>query len=82
MQIDSPISAKELERPGMLSSFTVVRKLGGGIFPVGLAKEAASRNSNAGSNVLALESRHDTGVYCIKQSILLPIFLTSEYLFH
>ncbi|XP_039120011.1 LOW QUALITY PROTEIN: DNA polymerase alpha catalytic subunit-like [Dioscorea cayenensis subsp. rotundata] len=55
-KINSPMSVEELERPGMLSSFTVVRKLGGGIFPVGLAKEAASRNSNAGSNVLALES--------------------------
>ncbi|KAM0946265.1 putative DNA-directed DNA polymerase [Dioscorea sansibarensis] len=55
-KIDSPIPAKELERPGMLSSFTVVRKLGGGIFPMGLEKEAASRNSKAGSNVLAHES--------------------------
>ncbi|KAJ0971998.1 hypothetical protein J5N97_019957 [Dioscorea zingiberensis] len=55
-KIDSPMSVKELERRGMLSSFTVVRKLEGGIFPMGLAKEAANRNLEAGCNVLALES--------------------------
>ncbi|XP_039115644.1 DNA polymerase alpha catalytic subunit-like isoform X2 [Dioscorea cayenensis subsp. rotundata] len=54
-KIDSPMSAEELERPGMLSIFTAVRHLGG-IFPMGFVKEADDRNSEAGSTVLALES--------------------------
>jgi DNA polymerase alpha subunit A len=41
----------------MLSHFTVLRKLDGGIFPMGFTKEAADRNSKAGSNVLSIESR-------------------------
>ena len=49
--------ASEWKRPGMLSHFTVVRKLDGGIFPMGFTKEAADRNSKAGSNVLSIESR-------------------------
>lgn len=74
MQIDSPMSAEELERPGMLSIFTAVRHLGG-IFPMGFVKEADDRNSEAGSTVLALESRHDTGICYVQQSIFLSMFL-------
>lgn len=41
----------------MLSHFTVVRKLDGGIFPMGFTKEASDRNSKAGANVLCSEIR-------------------------
>lgn len=44
-------------RPGMLSHFTAVRKLEGGIFPMGFTKEAAEKNAKAGSNVICNESR-------------------------
>lgn len=49
--------ASEWKKPGMLSHFTVVRKLDGGIFPMGFTKEATERNTKAGSNVLCFESR-------------------------
>ncbi|GER47322.1 DNA polymerase [Striga asiatica] len=55
-KIDSPMVASEWTRPGMLSHFTVVRKLEGGIFPMGFAKEAAEKNAKAGSNVICYES--------------------------
>ncbi|PON43001.1 DNA polymerase alpha catalytic subunit [Parasponia andersonii] len=54
-KIDTPMLASEWKKPGMLSHFTVVRKLDG-IFPMGFSKEAAERNSKAGSNVLCSES--------------------------
>lgn len=56
-QIDTPMLASEWKKPGMLSHFTVVRKLDGGIFPMGFSKEVTDRNTMAGSNVLAIESR-------------------------
>ncbi|CAK7337695.1 unnamed protein product [Dovyalis caffra] len=56
MQIDTPMLASEWKKPGMLSHFTVVRKLDGGIFPMGFSKEVTDRNTMAGSNVLAVES--------------------------
>ncbi|KAB1214754.1 DNA polymerase alpha catalytic subunit [Morella rubra] len=56
-KIDTPMLPSEWKRPGMLSHFTVVRKLDGGIFPMGFTKEATDRNSKAGSNVLSTESR-------------------------
>lgn len=49
--------ASEWKRKGFLGHFTVVRKLDGGIFPMGLSKEVTERNSKAGSNILTLESR-------------------------
>ncbi|KAK1323373.1 DNA polymerase alpha catalytic subunit [Acorus calamus] len=58
-KIDSPMMASEWKRPGVLSHFTVVRKLDGGIFPMGFSKEASDRNSKAGSNILGLEGRHE-----------------------
>ncbi|KAK1300169.1 DNA polymerase alpha catalytic subunit [Acorus calamus] len=61
-KIDSPMMASEWKRPGVLSHFTVVRKLDGGIFPMGFSKEASDRNSKAGSNILGLEGRHARNV--------------------
>ncbi|XP_010912024.2 DNA polymerase alpha catalytic subunit [Elaeis guineensis] len=55
-KIDGPMLASEWKRRGALSHFTVVRKLDGGIFPMGLTKEVSERNSKAGATVLALES--------------------------
>ncbi|XP_065875108.1 DNA polymerase alpha catalytic subunit [Euphorbia lathyris] len=55
-KIDTPMLASEWKKPGMLSHFTVVRKLHGGIFPMGFSKDVTERNAKAGSNVLATES--------------------------
>ncbi|KAJ7952842.1 DNA polymerase [Quillaja saponaria] len=55
-KIDTPMLASEWKRPGILSHFTVVRKIEGGIFPMGFTKEVTERNSKAGSNVLSVES--------------------------
>ncbi|PSS30744.1 DNA polymerase alpha catalytic subunit like [Actinidia chinensis var. chinensis] len=55
-KIDTPTLASEWTRPGMLSHFTVVRKLDGGIFPMGFTKEVSDRNSKAGQNVVSIES--------------------------
>jgi DNA polymerase alpha subunit A len=43
---------EDWQKRGMLSHFTVMRKLEGSIFPLGLAKGASDRNEQAGSNVL------------------------------
>ncbi|KZV39748.1 DNA polymerase alpha catalytic subunit [Dorcoceras hygrometricum] len=56
-KIDTPMLGSEWTRSGMLSHFTVVRKLDGGIFPMGFTKEAADKNTKAGSNVICYESR-------------------------
>ncbi|KAA8547110.1 hypothetical protein F0562_003539 [Nyssa sinensis] len=55
-KIDTPTLASEWTKPGMLSHLTVVRKLEGGIFPMGFTKEATDKNSKAGSNVISFES--------------------------
>ncbi|XP_057770285.1 DNA polymerase alpha catalytic subunit [Salvia miltiorrhiza] len=55
-KIDTPMVTSDWTRPGMLSHFTVVRKLEGGIFPMGFTKEAAERNTKAGSTVICYES--------------------------
>ncbi|KAG9444049.1 hypothetical protein H6P81_015389 [Aristolochia fimbriata] len=55
-KIDSPMLASEWKRPGVLTHFTVVRKLEGGIFPMGFSKEVTDRNLRAGSNILASET--------------------------
>ncbi|XVF61189.1 hypothetical protein PTKIN_Ptkin08bG0110100 [Pterospermum kingtungense] len=55
-KIDTPMLTSEWEKPGLLSHFTVVRKLDGGIFPMGFTKEVTDRNSKAGSTVLVSES--------------------------
>ncbi|CAA6668372.1 unnamed protein product [Spirodela intermedia] len=55
-KIDGPMIASEWKRPGILTHVTVVRKLEGGIFPMGFSKEVADRNTKAGSNILAFES--------------------------
>jgi len=49
--------ASEWKRPGMLTHFTVIRKLDGNIFPMGFNTEVTDRNIKAGSNVLCAESR-------------------------
>jgi DNA polymerase alpha subunit A len=49
--------ASEWKRPGMLTHFTVIRKLDGNIFPMGFNTEVTDRNVKAGSNVLCVESR-------------------------
>ncbi|KAF8659922.1 hypothetical protein HU200_058146 [Digitaria exilis] len=59
--IDSPMRPEDWQKRGMLSHFSVMRKLEGSIFPMGLAKEATDRNQKAGCNVLALESRLTKG---------------------
>ncbi|KAJ1286388.1 hypothetical protein BS78_03G349500 [Paspalum vaginatum] len=56
VKIDSPMRPEEWQKRGVLSHFTVVRKLEGSIFPIGLNKDATDRNQKAGRNVLALES--------------------------
>ncbi|XAR73998.1 DNA-directed DNA polymerase [Bertholletia excelsa] len=55
-KIDAPTLASEWTKPGMLSHFTVMRKLDGGIFPLGFTKEVSDRNSKARSNVISVES--------------------------
>ncbi|KAG8054621.1 hypothetical protein GUJ93_ZPchr0001g32892 [Zizania palustris] len=55
-RIDGPMCSEDWQKRGMLSHFTVMRKLEGSIFPIGLSKEASDRNHKAGCNVLALES--------------------------
>ncbi|KAJ8546171.1 hypothetical protein K7X08_018754 [Anisodus acutangulus] len=55
-KIDAPMLTSEWTKPGMLSHFTVVRKLEGGIFPMGFTKETAERNAKSGSNVIISES--------------------------
>lgn len=67
-QVDSPMMSSEWKRPGMLSHFTVVRKLDGGIFPMGFTKEVADINSKASSIVLATDSRHGSIIYYISIS--------------
>jgi len=49
--------SSEWKRPGMLTHFTVIRKLDGNIFPMGFNTEVTDRNIKAGSNVLCVESR-------------------------
>ncbi|KAI3922255.1 hypothetical protein MKX01_005944 [Papaver californicum] len=55
-KIDTPMLTSEWTEPGVLGHFTVVRKLEGGIFPMGFAKEVADRNTKAGSIILVAES--------------------------
>ncbi|XP_058186661.1 DNA polymerase alpha catalytic subunit isoform X3 [Rhododendron vialii] len=55
-KVDTPTLASEWTRPGMLSHFSVVRKLDGGIFPMGFTKEINDRNSLSGPNVISIES--------------------------
>ncbi|KAF9623324.1 hypothetical protein IFM89_000813 [Coptis chinensis] len=56
VMIDTPMLASELNRLGALSHFTAIRKLEGGIFPMGFTKEVTNRNSKAGLNILGVES--------------------------
>jgi hypothetical protein len=62
-QIDAPME-NEQEWKAVISSFTVVRKIEGGIFPIGYKKALSDWNSRTGYT-LVLESR-----YIIPLSIL------------
>ncbi|KAI3935397.1 hypothetical protein MKW92_023760 [Papaver armeniacum] len=55
-KIDTPMLASEWTKPEVLSHFTVVRKLEGGIFPMGFVKEVADRNAKSGRISLAAET--------------------------
>lgn len=55
-KIDSPMVPSEWKNRGVLSHFSIVRKLEGSIFPMGMTKEVSERNSRAGTSTLALES--------------------------
>ncbi|KAI3876406.1 hypothetical protein MKX03_019247 [Papaver bracteatum] len=55
-KIDTPMLASEWTKPEVLSHFTVVRKLEGGIYPMGFAKEVADRNAKRGGIILAAET--------------------------
>ncbi|RAL40757.1 hypothetical protein DM860_008455 [Cuscuta australis] len=65
VKIDAPTLTSELTKMGMLSHFTVVRKLDGGIYPLGFAKEAADRNAKAGSKVISLEVSERALLNCL-----------------
>ncbi|KAJ9540835.1 hypothetical protein OSB04_027341 [Centaurea solstitialis] len=64
-KIDMPMLASEWTKPGMLSHFTVVRKLEDGLFPMGFSKEVADRNLKAGSNIISMESRQALVSSCL-----------------
>ncbi|CAL1408641.1 unnamed protein product [Linum trigynum] len=66
-KIDTPMLASEWKKPGLLSHFTVVRKLDGGIFPLGFSKVLADRNTKAGpgSTVLSMESSERALLNCL-----------------
>ncbi|KAJ4963774.1 hypothetical protein NE237_023713 [Protea cynaroides] len=65
VKIDVPMIASEWKKPGVLSHFTVVRKLEGGIFPMGFTKEVTDRNAKAGSTVLAFASSERALLNCL-----------------
>ncbi|CAN6456178.1 unnamed protein product [Victoria cruziana] len=55
-KVDVPMLTSEWNKAGVLSHFTIVRKLEGGIFPLGFTKEVADRNSKSPCGVLVIES--------------------------
>ncbi|XP_031475754.1 DNA polymerase alpha catalytic subunit [Nymphaea colorata] len=55
-KVDVPMVTSEWNKAGVLSHFTIVRKLEGGIFPLGFTKEVADRNSKSPCGVLVIES--------------------------
>lgn len=73
LQIDAPMLTSEWTKPGMLSHFTVVRKLEGGIFPMGFTKEAAERNAKAGTSVISSESRQ---VHWVIMLLSIPLYVS------
>lgn len=77
-QIDTPMLASEWKRPGLLTHFTVVRKLDGGIFPMGFNKEVTDRNTKAGSNVLCVESRWKLKYHAFNVSFYSPFLLGKQ----
>ncbi|KAI3766546.1 hypothetical protein L2E82_16610 [Cichorium intybus] len=57
ISINIPMFALEWTRLGMLTHFTVVRKLDDTFFLMGFKKEATDKNSKVGSNIISMESR-------------------------
>uniref|UniRef100_A0A803KSA7 DNA polymerase n=1 Tax=Chenopodium quinoa TaxID=63459 RepID=A0A803KSA7_CHEQI len=64
-KIDTPMLASEWKRPGVLNHFTVVRKLGGDIWPMKFQKEVAEKNTKAGSTILVLETSERALLSCL-----------------
>ncbi|KAF7851792.1 hypothetical protein BT93_L2647 [Corymbia citriodora subsp. variegata] len=64
-KIDTPMLASEWKRPDMLRYFTVLRKLDGGIFPMGFTKEADEKNSKAGAKIIGYESSERALLNCL-----------------
>ncbi|KAL2611548.1 hypothetical protein R1flu_023240 [Riccia fluitans] len=56
VKVDMPMPQAEWNTHEMLNHFSIVRKLDGGIFPVGFTSEVAKLNSKVGQNVLSHES--------------------------
>ncbi|CAM6100645.1 unnamed protein product [Calypogeia fissa] len=56
VKVDMPMPLAEWNTHEMLSHFSIVRKLEGGVFPSGFASEVDQINSKMGATVLAYES--------------------------
>ncbi|KAL3682848.1 hypothetical protein R1sor_000870 [Riccia sorocarpa] len=56
VKVDMPMPQAEWNTHEMLNHFSIVRKLDGGIFPVGFTSEVAKLNSKVGQTVLSHES--------------------------
>ncbi|XP_043713999.1 DNA polymerase alpha catalytic subunit [Telopea speciosissima] len=65
VKIDTPMVASEWKKAGVLCHFTFVRKLEGGIFPMGFTKEVTDRNAKAGSTVLTFTSSERDLINCL-----------------
>ncbi|KAL9241573.1 hypothetical protein vseg_015671 [Gypsophila vaccaria] len=62
-KIDTPMSTSEWKTRGLLSHFTVVRRLEGGIWPVGFTTEVKEKNSKA--TVLHYEGSERALLQCL-----------------
>ncbi|KAL6524250.1 hypothetical protein OROGR_016684 [Orobanche gracilis] len=71
-KIDSPVPPLEWKTRGKLSHFTVVRKLDGGIFPMGFMKEVSDMNSNskAVSEVIIAEHSERALLSCLMAELI------------
>lgn len=57
LQVDTPMPLAEWNNRDMLNHFSIVRKLDGGVFPMGFTSEVSKINSSTGSNILSSEGR-------------------------
>ncbi|KAL6524277.1 hypothetical protein OROGR_016711 [Orobanche gracilis] len=69
-KIDSPVPPLEWKTRGKLSHFTVVRKLDGGIFPMGFMKEVSDMNSKAGSEVIIAKHSERALLSCLMDELI------------